>query len=100
VTRTSADGLATQSIGDINFQHIHKYVDDIITVTEDEIREAMRLLATDPKTIAEPSGAVSVAAFLFRRNELPRTRVNVAIISGGNVAPEMLEDIQASSIET
>jgi threonine dehydratase len=100
VTRTSADGLATQSIGDINFQHIHKYVDDIITVTEDEIREAMRLLATDPKTIAEPSGAVSVAAFLFRRNELPRTRVNVAIISGGNVAPGMLEDIQASSIET
>jgi hypothetical protein len=41
-----------------------------------------------------------VAAFLVRRNELPRTRVNVAIISGGNVAPEMLEDIQASSIET
>jgi len=100
VTRTSADGLATQSIGDLNFEHIHKYVDDIVTVSEDEIRETMRLLAADPKTIAEPSGAVAVAAFLFHRDELPRTRVNVAIISGGNVAPEMLEEIKSTSVET
>ena len=100
VTRTSADGLATQSIGDINFEHIHKYVDDIVTVSEAEIRETMRLLAANPKTIAEPSGAVAVAAFLFHRDELPHTRVNVAIISGGNVAPEMLEEIKSTSVET
>lgn len=100
VTRTSADGLATQSIGDINFEHIHAYVDDIVTVSEDEIREAMRLLAGNPKTVAEPSGAVAVAAFLFHRDELPRTRVNVAIISGGNIAPEMLEQIKTASVQT
>lgn len=100
VIRTSADGLATQSIGDINFEHIHQYVDDIVTVSEDEIREAMRLLAGNPKTIAEPSGAVAVAAFLFHRDELPHARVNVAVISGGNIAPEMLEEIKSNSVET
>jgi hypothetical protein len=41
-----------------------------------------------------------VAAFLFHADELPRTRVNVAIISGGNIAPEMLEEIKASAVET
>jgi threonine dehydratase len=100
VTRTAADGLATQSIGDLNFEHIHRYVDNIVTVSEDEIREAMRRLAGNPKTVAEPSGAVAVAAFLFHADELPRTRVNVAIISGGNIAPEMLEEIKASAVET
>ncbi len=98
VMQTAADGLATQSIGNINFEHIHRYVDDIVTVSEEEIREAMRLLSADPKTIAEPSGAVSVAAFLFHCEELPKTRMNVAIISGGNVAPEMLEEIRNMTI--
>src|SRR6202046_4359375 len=65
VTRTLADGLRTQSIGDINFEHIRKYVDDIITVTEDEIRQAMKYLSANPATIAEPSGAVSAAGFIF-----------------------------------
>jgi threonine dehydratase len=92
-TRTLADGLRTQSIGTINFEHIRRYVDDIVTVSEDEIREAMRLLAGDSKTLAEPSGAVAVAAFLFHRDQLPRTTVNVAVISGGNVEAEMLAEI-------
>jgi threonine dehydratase len=90
VTRTVADGLRTQSLGAINFEHIRQYVDDIISVSEEEIREAMRRLATDPRTVAEPSGAVAVAAFLFHRQELPATTVNVAVISGGNVEPELL----------
>jgi len=94
VTRTLADGLRTQSIGAINFEHIRKYVDDIVTVSEDEIREAMRLLARNPKTVAEPSGAVSVAAYLFHREELPKTKINVAVISGGNIEPEMLAEIR------
>ena len=93
VSRTIADGLRTQSVGPINFEHIKKYVDDIITVSEDEIRQAMKLLAGNPQTVAEPSGAVAVAGFLFHRNELPKTRLNVAIISGGNVEPRMLEDL-------
>jgi threonine dehydratase len=73
-------------------------VDDIVTVKEEEIQEAMRLLAENPKTVAEPSGAVSLAAFLFHRDELPATNINVAIISGGNIAPEMLDQVR--SVET
>jgi threonine dehydratase len=98
VSRTIADGLRTQSVGPINFEHIHAYVDDIVTVTEGEIRHAMKLLARNPQTIAEPSGAVSIAGFLFRREQLPKTKLNVAIISGGNIEPRMLEDLRRESV--
>jgi threonine dehydratase len=94
VSRTLADGLRTQSIGDINFEHIRRYVDDIVTVTEDEIREAMKLLAANPGTVAEPSGAVATAGFLFHRDQLPATKLNVAIISGGNIEPAMFEALR------
>jgi len=94
VSRTLADGLRTQSVGPINFDHIRHYVDDIITVTEDEIRQATKLLAHNRETVAEPSGAVSVAGFLFHRPHLPNTKVNVAIISGGNIEPQMLEEFR------
>lgn len=94
VARTIADGLRTQSIGTINFEHIRRYVDDIVTVSEDEIREAVRLLAANPATVAEPSGAVASAGFLFHGDQLPKTRVNVAIISGGNIDPKMLEELR------
>ena len=94
VTRTLADGLRTQSIGPINFEHMRKYVDDIVTVSETEIRQAMRRLAANPQTVAEPSGAVAVAGFLFHREQLPKTALNVAVISGGNIEPEMLEEIR------
>ncbi len=96
VTRTMADGLRTQSIGPINFEHIRSFVDDIVTVSEEEIREAMRRLATNPKTVAEPSGAVAVAGFLFHEKELPRATIHVAVISGGNIEPAMLQDIRNS----
>ena len=92
-SRTMADGLRTQSIGPINFEHIRSYVDDIVTVTEAEIRHAVRLLASNPATIAEPSGAVATAGFLFHEDELPETKLNVAIISGGNIDPKMLREI-------
>ena len=93
-TRTAADGLRTQSIGAINFEHMRRYVDDIITVSEDEILEAVRRLARDPKTVAEPSGAVAVAGFLFHADQLPQTRINVAVISGGNIEPQLLERVR------
>ncbi|HXJ87184.1 MAG TPA: threonine/serine dehydratase [Candidatus Binatia bacterium] len=96
VSRTLADGLRTQSIGPINFEHIRAYVDDIITVTEDEIRQAMKYLCLNPQTIAEPSGAVATAGFIFHAKELPRTKLNVAIISGSNIEPEMLDQLRRS----
>jgi threonine dehydratase len=94
VSRTIADGLRTQSIGAINFEHIRRYVDDIVTVTEDEIRESVKLLSANSNTVAEPSGAVAVAGFLFHRDQLPKTKVNVAIISGGNIDPKVLEELR------
>lgn len=94
VSRTLADGLRTQSVGEINFAHIRAYVDDIVYVKENEIREAARALSANAKTIAEPSGAVSVAAFMFHSTELPATRKNVAVISGGNIDPQFLAELR------
>ena len=71
VSSTLADGLRTQSIGPINFEHIRRFVDDMITVTEDEIRSAMRRMVTNARIVAEPSGAVTFAAWLFHAKELP-----------------------------
>jgi threonine dehydratase len=101
VTQTIADGLRTQSVGPINLEHMRAYVDDIVTVSEDEIREALRRLATHPRTIAEPSGAVAVAGFLFRGPQIPRRQFNVAVISGGNIEPAMLQELrsQTSTVE-
>jgi len=94
-TRTLADGLRTQSVGEIPFAHIRRYVDDIITVTEDEIRQAMRRLALHAHLVAEPSGAVSFAGFLFHRDELPASKCAVTVISGGNVEPRLLAEVLA-----
>jgi len=95
VTQTQADGLRTQSIGDINFEHIRAYVDDIVTVEESEIEQAMRALGEDTQTVAEPSGAVAVAGFLFHADDLPQTKFNVAVISGGNIDPELLAKMRS-----
>ena len=92
-TRTIADGLRTQSVGVRNFAHIRKFVDRIVTVTEAEIRTAMRAIVATTRLIPEPSGAVTTAALLFHGHELPAYRQAVAIVSGGNVAPEMLADV-------
>jgi len=94
VIRTIADGLRTQSIGPVNFEHIQKYVDDIVTVSEDEIRESMRRLAANPKTVAEPSGAVAVPGSLFPPNQLPRATIHLAVISGGNIEASMLSNLR------
>jgi threonine dehydratase len=94
VSRTIADGLRTQSVGSINFEHMQCFVDAIVTVSEDEIQQAMKLLSANPKTVAEPSGAVATAGFLFRSDQLPKAKLNVAIISGGNIEPKMLEDLR------
>jgi threonine dehydratase len=91
--RTLADGLRTQSIGEINFAHLSRYMDGIITVTEDEIKKAMREIVLKARLVAEPSGAVTFAAYAYRSGELPLSRNTVAIISGGNVEPELLAQV-------
>lgn len=97
VSLTMADGLRTQSVGAHNFEHIRTYVDDIVTVTEYQIRETVRLLSANEKTLSEPSGAVAPAAFLFHSEELPITNINVAVISGGNIDPKLLQAIRSEA---
>ena len=93
--RTIADGMRATRIGDITFEHIQTFVDDIITVSETEIRKAVRALALDARLVVEPSGAVPFAAFLYHQNELPSAKKSVTIISGGNVDPDLLSQILA-----
>ena len=95
VARTVADGLRVRKLGDAPFEHVRAFVDDIITVSEQEILEAMRRLALRVRLVAEPSGAVTFAAYLFHRSELPTTRTNVAVVSGGNVEPRLLAEVLA-----
>lgn len=97
VSSTLADGLRTQSIGPINFEHIRRYVDDIVTVTEDEIRAAMRQMAIGARIVAEPSGAVTFAAWLFHAKDLPESQRTVAVVSGGNVDPQLLAQVLQES---
>jgi threonine dehydratase len=92
-SRTIADGLRTQSVGERNFAHIQAFVDGILTVTEAEIRAAMRAIVATARLVPEPSGAVAAAALLFHAAELPVYTKAVAVVSGGNVAPAMLADV-------
>ena len=93
VNQTIADGLRSTPVGEICFDHIYKYVDDVVTVTEDEIRKAVKMLLQQTRLLAEPSGAVTFAAYYFHRDKLPPTKKAVAVVSGGNNAPEMLKEI-------
>jgi threonine dehydratase len=92
-SRTLADGLRTQSVGERNFAHIKAFVDGIITVTEPEIRAAMRAIVAATRLVPEPSGAVAAAALLFHAAELPAYTTAVAVVSGGNVDPALLAQI-------
>ncbi|MGA2050689.1 MAG: threonine/serine dehydratase [Terracidiphilus sp.] len=92
-SRTFADGLRTQSVGIRNFAHIQAFVDGIITVTEPEIRAAMRAIVAATRLVPEPSGAVATAALLFHSAELPAYKTAVAVVSGGNVDPALLAQI-------
>lgn len=92
--RTIADGLRVPQVGEMPFVHIRAFVDDIVTVSEPQIRDAMRRIFREARLVAEPSGAVAIAGALSH-DTIP-TR-SVAILSGGNVDPEMFAAILASS---
>jgi threonine dehydratase len=107
--RTKADSLRVEQVGELTFPHIQALVDDIVTVSEGEIFAAVRRLARDGRLVAEPGGAVAVAAALFRDPaELGLTPGGltpagltsggttapvVAVLSGGNIDPTLLADI-------
>jgi threonine dehydratase len=86
---TIADGLRTPMPGEITFPIVQKYVEQIILVTDDEIRAAVKFLLMRLKILVEPSGAVSAAAVLFKKLPPGLGRVGV-VLSGGNVDYELL----------
>ena len=88
--RTIADGLRAQQLGALTWPLIQAHVDDIITVSEAEIRAAMRTIAAGARLIAEPSGAVACAGALKQGGDLSRS---VAVLSGGNVDLDLLAEI-------
>jgi threonine dehydratase len=81
---TIADGIAVKQPGDLTYEMVNKYVDDIALVTEDEIASAILALIEKQKMIAEGAGAVSVAAAMFDKFPLAGKKV-VSVVSGGNI---------------
>jgi len=82
---TIADGIAVKRAGDLTLEHVKKYVDEIVTVSEEEIASAILYLLEREKTVAEGAGAVSVAVLMQHKiHGLGGKRV-VAIVSGGNI---------------
>ncbi|MBZ0293819.1 MAG: threonine/serine dehydratase [Anaerolineae bacterium] len=89
--QTIADGTRTPSLGDITFPLILKHVDDMITVTEDEIVNSVYFLFKYTKMVVEPSGALGVAAIMAQSHSL---QGNVGVIlSGGNIDPLLMAEI-------
>ena len=91
--RTVADGLRTQ-LSELTLAHLTARLDGILTVSEEEILGTVGRLAREARLVVEPSGAVSVAGYLYRRDQLPPGRT-VAVISGGNIAPALLAKLIA-----
>jgi threonine dehydratase len=87
--RTMADGLRVNHVGRLPWEHLRRYLDEIVTVTEAQIADAMRLLATRARLVVEPSGAASMAAHLSGAAPQPEgDERRVIVISGGNVDPD------------
>lgn len=99
MARTLADGLRVQQVGERPWPLVAAHVDDLVTVSEDELLDAMRRIASDARLIAEPSGAVAAAAALAGRGLAPSTpEVQVvAVLSGGNVDAELLSAVLAGA---
>jgi threonine dehydratase len=101
VSRTIADGTRTQALGRRTFRHLRAYLDGVVTVSEAEIAAGVRLAAERSRLVAEPSGALGVAALAFHVAELGldgTTGPVVAVVSGGNVDPARYLDYLAAPL--
>ena len=96
--RTSADGMRASSLGPLTFAHLRACLDGIIAVSEEEIARAMVRAARGARLVLEPSGATALAAWLFHAPELPAAGPVVALLSGGNVDPEVYARSMATGI--
>ena len=80
---TIADGIAVKKPGNLTYDCVTKYVDDVVTVSEDEIASAILALMESQKTVSEGAGATTVAAYLFRK--VDTSLKTVCLVSGGNI---------------
>ena len=80
---TIADGIAVKKPGDLTYECCVKYVDDVITVSEDEIASAILALMESQKTVSEGAGATTVAAYMFKK--VDTSLKTVCLVSGGNI---------------
>ena len=96
---TFADGIAVKHPGDLTFSLIKKYVDEVVTVTEDEIAAAILALIEKQKLIAEGAGAVSVAAMMFGKIPVEGKKV-VCLVSGGNIDVNILSRVITRGLVT
>jgi threonine dehydratase len=85
---TIADGIAVLRPGDLNFAHVSKLVDEVVTVTDEDLSAALLLLLERHKMVVEPAGGAAVAALLT--GVVPIAEPVVAILSGGNIDPMLL----------
>jgi threo-3-hydroxy-L-aspartate ammonia-lyase len=96
--RTSADGMRSSSLGRLTFAHLQARLDGVLTVSETEIARAMVRAARGARLVLEPSGATTLAAWLFHDAELPPRGPVVALLSGGNVDPDVYAELLAVGI--
>jgi len=96
--RTSADGMRASSLGTLTFAHLRARLDGVIAVSEEEIARAMVRAARGARLVLEPSGATSLAAWLFHAAELPTEGPVVALLSGGNVDPDAYAGFIAAGV--
>lgn len=89
---TFANGIAVRKPGKLNFEIVKEYVDQIVTVSEEEMESAVYLLAKEAKIIAEGAGAASVAALMFDKFDTEFDRI-VCLITGGNIDMELFKRI-------
>jgi threonine dehydratase len=94
VTRTICDGVRTQALGALTFAIISALVDEIVTVSEDAVLEAMRWLALEAKLVVEPTGALTLAA--LRTGAVTIDGPTVLVVSGGNVDPALAATVIGS----
>lgn len=87
-TGSIADGLLTIRAGDVTFAHARAYVDEFVTVSDEAIASAVAWLFRHARLVAEPSGAAATAAVMQGLGDTKRATAIVAVLSGGNVAPE------------
>ena len=89
---TIADGLAPVIVGQLTFEHARELMDDVVTVSDDAIRNATSLLISRQKAVVEFSGATAVAGLLAGKVRAEGRRV-AAVVSGGNIDPTLLADL-------